>query len=476
MSQRLRRVMLRSGLMPGLSLALATGGSYSAEAQEKAVEYAPREEMIDAIWHYARSRDCELMRNVFGPDKVSLCELVFARPFEGFMHSASDAALIEACTKNNILDCQKRQEVSTGRPVLTFYAAVGRRGATPTAAWSPDNRFLLVFSRGDKPPWMNHTLVVDVEQQATRTLIADVVGVLAVAWSPDGKYIAANKQRAIHLYASDTLEEKGSIAYGGGNKCSIHSAEKMAFTADSSALWVACGGSGGSYGPNAIAIKLGVPSLQVEDRLFPEPTASDPRSNFRTTAISRHGDDLVLTGQYRTGSFDKPEIVARSFSLGTKEPLHPPVPYVSPERSETYPDMFLTDDLSGILIRLSVIRPDGAELWSTRTGERIAKLHPKTMMDGRSLGAPSRIPSSPLHIEEQWSPSSVRRTLVVLDSRSGGTVQEIGPVTGSLDPRLAGTRYLLVSPDGKMVAHFGRHEIRFYRVNPDAASSAAQGR
>jgi hypothetical protein len=139
--------------------------------------------------------------------------------------------------------------------------------------------------------------------------------------------------------------------------------------------------------------------------------------------------------------------------------------------------MFLTDDLSGILIRLSVLRADGAELWSTRTGERVARMHPKTMMDGRALGTPNRIPSSPLHIEERWSPASVRRTLVVLDSRSGNTVQEIGPVTGSPDPRLAGTRYVLVSPDGKMVAHFGRYEIRFYRVNPDSATTpAAQGR
>jgi WD40-like Beta Propeller Repeat len=461
-----------------------------ARAQGPTAELAPREEVIDAIMNYVRSGGCEALNQVLGSGVGDLCktdpskEQMLAKQkiatlaLAMGLPSVKDAELIEICARTK-LDCEKRPEVSAGRPILTFHASVGVKGATPTAAWSPDNRFLLVYAfpelgPRDRPPRLGYTLVVDIEQQQARALLTDPVATYAVAWSPDGRYIAFNNQRAIHLYALDTLEEKASIAPGPYNKCSTHSADRMVFTGDSRALWVACGGFGGSYGLQAIAIKLGVPALQIEDRLLPNPP--DARASFRTTAISRFGDDLILVGEARGGSYDKPELSARSFSLGRKEPLHPPVSYVSAERSEYNPDVFLTDDLSGILIRRAGWLPDGAELWSTRSGERVVTLHPKTMMDGRALGAPNRIPHSPLHISEQLLP--LRSTLVVFDSRSGDTVQEIGWVVGSPHLRqAAGVRNVLVSPDGKMAAHFGRYEIRFYGVNADAAAPLpAQGR
>jgi hypothetical protein len=454
-----------------------------ASAQERAIEFAPREEMIDAIMTYAGLGGCATLRDVFGPrleaiakglaggrsgrSPDAICTAAVSLG-ELSLHRARVATLIEICTRNGIMSCRKRQEASAGAPVLTFYASIGVKGATATAAWSPDNRFLLVFTYPefgplDTPPRRGYTLVIDIERQVSRTLISEPIGIFAVAWSPDGRYIAANKQRAIHLFAADTLAEKG-FTVGRGNRCGTHNANRMAFTADSSALWVACGGSGGSYSPMAIAIKFGVPSMQVEDRLFATPHESDWR--FRTTAISRLGDDLVLVGQ-ALGRYNDPKIAVRSFNLRTKAPLHPPVIYEAPERSESNPDVFLTDDLSGILIRFFPTRQDGAEVWSTSTGKRIARVNPRTMMYGRSLGAPNRIPSSPLHIEEQWLPTSPRRTLLVIDSQSGASVQELGPVSGSGH---APSRSVLVSPDGKMAAHLGRHEIRFYRVDAGAAA------
>jgi hypothetical protein len=280
MSQGDWRAKLAPRLL-GTALVLAAPLDTAVHAQETAAEFAPRLEMIDAIMHYAGSGGCETLRNVFGPGLEAIAN-VFGSSGQSpdeicrggvlsfgdlSLHRAQDATLIEICTKNKIVDCRKRQEVSTGAPVLTFHASVGVKGATNTAAWSPNNHFLLVYAYPeleplDKPPRRGSTLIVDVEQRLSRPVIdpADLVGTVAVAWSPDGRFVAVNRQRAIHLFAPDTLEEKGSISAAAA--CT-HNADRMAFTADSSALWVACGGSGGSYRPQAIAIKLGAASLRA---------------------------------------------------------------------------------------------------------------------------------------------------------------------------------------------------------------------
>ena len=108
-------------------LLLATTTGPLARAQQQAVEFAPREEMTFAIMGYAYSGGCETLRNVFGPMFDSVCHdpnrtTGFAEHMLafGFLGALRDEALIEICKKYKIRDCEKEQETSRGRPILTL--------------------------------------------------------------------------------------------------------------------------------------------------------------------------------------------------------------------------------------------------------------------------------------------------------------------------------------------------------------------
>jgi hypothetical protein len=167
-------------------------------------------------------------------------------------------------------------------------------------------------------------------------------------------------------------------------------------------------------------------------------------------------------------------MAVQSFSLQTKEPLHPPVLmplYHDDWNSRSIVNLrsvasaHLAEDQRGVLVRFYGVgsggtrpsRPEVAELWSTEGRGKVEAGPPDTMLD-RHLGPPTRIATSGLHITPRTIANSSRRTLLVLDSRSGNTAQEIGPVPP--------VEKILVSPDGSRVAVFGRREIRFYRVSP----------
>jgi hypothetical protein len=145
-----------------------------------------------------------------------------------------------------------------------------------------------------------------------------------------------------------------------------------------------------------------------------------------------------------------PRSLVQSYSLRTRQPLFAPIPASAAAR--------LAPDLSGVYV--------GNELWSTRSGERVATgVNP----NGRTLGAPNRIPQLGMYIEAKALPKSQHGALTVLDSATGATVQELGPVPRPLT--------ILVSPNGTRVAVTGFQGIRFYRVNPNAAATPpAHGR
>ena len=64
---------------------------------------------------------------------------------------------------------------------------------------------------------------------------------------------------------------------------------------------------------------------------------------------------------------------------------------------------------------------------------------------------------SGLLIAAKGAQSSDRKTLLVLDERTGAVVQEIGPVRAVVG--------IVPSPDGARAAVFGHDTIRIYRVD-----------
>jgi hypothetical protein len=447
-------------------LLLLAATTNPVRAQESAVEFAPREEVTFAIIFYAYSGGCETLRNVFGPMFDSVCHdpnrtTGFAEHMLafGFLGALRDEALIEICKKYKIRDCEKEQETSRGRPILTFVSAIRLMGDRHRPVWSPDNRFLLI----DNLP-KREVRLLDVNRGTLRdphvTMGIPEVG----AWSSDGKYLALSERKGggtVRLYLSSSLEEIGMIGASKescGGFGGLAPSAGMAFTADSQALWVTCFSLPERF---AKVIKLKVPRLEIEDSMVLAPPGPDWRPSFSSAAILHHADDLILTGTFHKADAKTAHAAIQSYSLTTKEPLHPPV--VIQTKTETsivrwVSTPHLTDDLSGVYVE--------DELWSTKTGERVAT---EVKSSGRYLGAPNRIPQLKMHLEPRGNKNAMRGELIVVESESGATIQEIGPINK--------VAKILVSPDGSKVAVFSFHGIRFYRVNHDAATTpAAQGR
>jgi hypothetical protein len=318
-------------------------------------------------------------------------------------------------------------------------------------------------------------------------LVTEDAAPSAVAWSANGKYIALNGLKlgpmaaspsGVRLFASDTLEKKGNIAPAKHHRCNIALSQDMAFTADSKALWVSCGRYG-TPSPLPIAIKLGVPGLEIDDSLFPVLLAPDTQFEFQTYEISTGNDGLALTGISRPARLAPPDyqqqMAVQSFSLETKTQLHPPVLMNlyygdgEPFGVRTALGLHLIRDLSAVLIhfpgaafgRSGRSYAELAELWSTARGGRLDAGQSHTIYE-RYL-PPNRIGQSGMHLQTHANPdpSRYRRThLIVLDSQTGATIQQLGPIaTGT------GGAKILVSPTGNRVALVSRDEIRFYRVN-----------
>jgi WD40-like Beta Propeller Repeat len=401
----------------------------------------------------AHSGGCETLRKVYGPVFDSVCHdphrstgLAEHMIAYGMLNSLGDEALIEICRRNKIAECEKQQEVSKGRSILTFDSTVNLSGAGAVfhPMWSPDNRFLLV----DNLPKREIRLLDVGSGRLLDPPIYAGPSLDAAAWSPDGKYFAFRDQKRAHpdqeppiggvrLYSALTLEELAIFAYS-KDGCSSFGAREMAFTADSKALLVVCANVKNRV---AKAIMLSVPGFAIEDSLIPM-SSELAEPSYKIDGLSPLADDLILTARFRVtkaGTF--PIVTAvQSFSLRTKKALHPAV------QMDRLGSARLTDDLSGLYV--------GNELWSTESGQRIATgVNPS----GRYLGAPDRIPQLGMHLESRGGTNSLRAGLVVIETQSGAAVQEIGPISG--------VERILVSPDGSRVAIFGMHEIRFYNVN-----------
>ena len=454
----------RVTLLPGaftaaLVVALAAAAGSSSRAQDKAVEFLPREDMIDAIIRYAASGGCDTRRKVFGAAFDASCEKSNPGGDEAMamwvtLDRLHDRDLIGLCRRNKIADCERPREVSTGRPVLTFESTFEVEFNSYRATWSPDGGLLLLDNL-NLPAGEVRLLDATAGRLLKPPLYTGPIH--DAAWSPDGTYIAlSDRKRAfpdqpppvgtVRLYSASTRNEVARITAADAG-CSLGFLEGMALTADSRALWVLCS----QADKTAKAVKLRVPELAVEDSFLPASPVAALSEGYWEQGIVRFSDDLIATVRFHSPKpVSGPRSVVQSYSLRTKQPLYAPIPAAAAAR--------LAPDLSGVYI--------GSELWSMRSGERVATgVNPS----GRTLEAPNRLPQLGMHIEAKPLTKSQHGALTVLDSATGATVQELGPVPRPLT--------ILVSPSGARVAVTSFHGIRFYRVNPDAAAApAAHGR
>jgi WD40-like Beta Propeller Repeat len=425
----------------------AIAGVSAQQPEATATRYLQREEMVDAIIHNALLGDCRTRRAIFGSAFVSTCkarEIGDGEPIRMmiFLDRLPDDALIEICRRNQIADCEKPKEVSSGRPILTLESVFDIEFNSPKATWSPDGRLLLLDNL-NLPGVEARLLDVAAGKLLSPPLYAGSP-ISDAAWSPDGKWLALSERSRVYaerdpalatvrLYASALRRETARISAGDAG-CSAGLAEGMAFTADSKALWILCS----HETKEAKAIKLKVPALTAQDSFVPQASMPGWSESYWEEGLLRSAGDLIMSIRFATPKpVNGPRSAVQAFRLSNREPLYPPM-HVGRSR--------LADDLSGLYV--------GTELWSTQSAQRLAT---DVKPSGRYLAAPNRLPGMALHIEARAPHKSLHGGLAVIDSATGVTAQEIGPI-----PKVV---TVLVSPDGTRVAVAGFRGIRFYRVS-----------
>jgi hypothetical protein len=449
-------------LLPILLLA----GAARAQAQEPKPQWVPRGEMLVAIIGFATAhcgsldgplavifeRHCKDPRAGFAGARRAGLDLVLALQ--------SDEALHEMCRRHGISACQTQEESSRGEPKLVLHRTVAVSGRPMNSSWSPDNRFLLLKPGITMGPWI---LDVASGQLVDKTLPK---GSLA-AWSPDGRLAALASVTGLHILSVGSWKEAG-VKQATKEGCRFpHPNLKAAFTADSRSLWVLCNPlARDPSGSARLAQRLSVPELKVEDELVLAPPPGVAGVGFMAFSLARHRDDLILTGWHyprdAAGEFNTAGVdtVIAALSLSRKLPVHPPL--------ARGPSLFLrhSDDLSRVLLYAPQPADDAfkraptawvIETWDTRSGKQIARLVASAIGEERMLERPAAVPLSNLLIVVRGALASPRRTLMVVDDRSGAVLQEIGPL-----PSLIG---LTVSPDGSRAAIFGQDDTRIYKIN-----------
>jgi hypothetical protein len=377
----------------------------------------------------------------------------------------SDEALHEMCRRHGISACRTQAEASRGQPILVLARTVGESGWPMSSSWSPDNRFLLLKPGITMGPWM---LDVTSGQLVDKALPKGSL----VAWSADGKLAALtsgdrNRPMAmgLRILAVGSWEEAG-VWQATAKGCRFpHSGFRAAFTAGSRSLWVTCNPlARDPSGSARVAQRLSIPELKVEDELVLASPPGVAGVGFTPFSLVRHGGDLILTGWHyprdAAGGFNTrgADTVIAALSLSRKQPVHPPLAAGSTR--------FLrhSDDLSRVLLYAPLGTADkrAPRAWviesrDTRSGKLIAKHLASATGDERMWLPPAAVPMSHWIIVVRGAIGSPRRTLVVMDDRSGAVLQELGPL-----PSVVG---LTVSPDGSRAAVFGQDETRVYKIN-----------
>jgi hypothetical protein len=440
-------------------LLIATLTASTAGQQEK-TQWLTRDEMIDAIVGFAASR-CGKVEGLL----AALTEPYCKDPTGGFavhmfarvvLDGQSDEALRDLCRRHGIAECRTQEETPREQSFFVLDSTVALTGSPLRSAWSFDNRFLLFDTLGK-----TGLRVLDV---ASGQLVDKSLGkhaVLASAWSPDGRYVAVAFPGVTRILSVASWEEIG-VVQATKDRCG-RVGNSLAFTTDSRSLWITC--TENDFRSRArIAIKVSLPELKIEDELLVSPPRGMARAGFWMNAITRHSDDLILAGYlYRLDQKGMPQgnTVLAALSLTTKGPVYPSF------QASSHVIIRHTDDLSRVLL-YSVRAVQNAsskgelpkewkiETWDTRTGKPVGTFGGTTSA-GSYMTLPVAIPRSNLLVAAVGARSSPRKTLMIVDDRTGSVLQEVGPV-----PTPVG---IVPSPDGSRAAVFEFNAIRIYKVN-----------
>ena len=149
--------------------------------------------------------------------------------------------------------------------ILTFEFSLTLPDYPSRMAWSPDNRFLAAtqFNKGQ-------VLLIDVAHQRLSDQV--IIGQMhdpIMAWSPNSRYIAVNGSTSFALVSVADWKEIARLK-SPVDGCWFQHSRALAFTPDSQAVWISCIQRGPPVRLTA-ALKLRVPTLEIEDRLETAP-------------------------------------------------------------------------------------------------------------------------------------------------------------------------------------------------------------
>jgi hypothetical protein len=371
------------------------------------------------------------------------------------------------------------EEISEGRPILTFEKAIPFRDYPHAMAWSPNGRHLAVKSFND-----GKLHLLDVEQQTDR-VIAERIGNASLAWSPDGKLIAVRHDAPVSSIRLVTVAGQEVVhrlfppkeMYDG---CPVTDAP-MAFTSTGASLWTACN-LYNAQGEFLAAAKLRVSDLGVEDRLhFVAPIPQQKARSFNYSFAHLRGALLLSSIIYSGTDIRQPGGMKERFfgagiNLDSKDSLFPTFELADDNRSGYFRapvSLILLENPTYALARLSTSRsvvpgvPSQARVdrlfegYDVRTGRRIVTYggEGEHKPESGAIGETAAVNGSELMIAP-WSGDGDRGGLIAFDGRTGNTLQRL---TFDRNARLA------LSPDGKRVATFSfRNEVRIFRVESQA--------
>jgi hypothetical protein len=98
------------------------------------------------------------------------------------------------------------QSIDANASDMTFTFPLGDSPGEARISWSPDGRYLAVWSEGNGPIAPHSMWVVDVATGRTTAGPVDTIGFVNAAWSPDGARIADGSREGLHVVTARTGE------------------------------------------------------------------------------------------------------------------------------------------------------------------------------------------------------------------------------------------------------------------------------
>lgn len=329
-------------------------------------------------------------------------------------------------------------------PILQYEFSIPITEPPWRVAWSHDDAYLAITE-----PTKFTVRIVDVTKRELlpQPAIKGIVGEAALAWSPDGRYLAAlsgGRRNAISITSTTDWTELSlrnrridEVCFGDDLMGGID------FEADSQSLWMPCKRQLATNPPYIVAAKLSIPQLEVVDRLELQPALpgrySTSRHNIRLTRNKLQSLLLAVIPKLNKVSADN---TARRFiritDLGSKSPIGAEFEIIDDSGIQrTLWEAHAADDGRTVVLRWGNPEVVGAswdsaknyrlESYDTATGRRLAQFAGSsadtgTVKDFR-LGSIALLRRRPAVVGSFYDGEAGRRGLIVWDSRTGKVLQ-----------------------------------------------------